>query len=63
MYKEPDFVTKYWDSLSVRMPKCCHTCSYFEKDDSFCTHFKSTPPEGFAATVNSCQSYFDDIPF
>ena len=61
MYKEPDYVTAYWAGL--KMPKCCHTCDSFKREESFCTKFKLIPPEEFAAIRDACPDYSDEIPF
>ncbi len=67
-HPEPDFVTAYKEWLKAGPPKCCHTCDHYGHERygdkaGYCREFNMEPPEEFAATVDECGSWTQEIPF
>lgn len=59
---EPDFVTSYKTWKAAGPPKCCHTCDHFGGRGE-CMVFDMTPPAEFAATVDQCDKWEEELPF
>jgi hypothetical protein len=67
-HPEPDFVTAYKEWLKAGPPKCCHTCDHYGQakyndPPGHCREFNMEPPEEFAATVDACASWTQELPF
>lgn len=60
--EEPDFV-KYWrERINTPVPKCCHTCEHLD-EDGLCILYDEEPPEDFAATIEACNDWIEELPF
>lgn len=59
---EPEFLKQWRDWIKLGAPRCCHTCEHF-KDDGRCAEFDMVPPPEFAATVDRCEQWEQEIPF
>ena len=59
---EPQFLIDYREWLKAGPPKCCHTCDHFNQS-GHCLAFDMTPPEDFAATVDACDKWEQELPF
>jgi len=59
---EPQFLIDYREWVKAGPPKCCFTCDHFNQS-GHCLAFDMTPPEDFAATLDSCDKWVDMIPF
>jgi hypothetical protein len=60
--KPPKIVTDYFNAKNIAVPKCCHTCWYYN-EKGFCKAFEQSPPEHFASEVDACQQWEQDVPF
>jgi len=64
--EEPEAVKEYRDRFKEialqKPPACCHTCEEYT-EDGYCRQFQMKPPEDFAATIDACPEYFEEIPF
>lgn len=61
-HAEPQLVTLYKEWVKAGPPRCCHTCEMYGSD-GLCTEFFMTPPEDFAADVDACPQWMQEIPF
>lgn len=59
---EPQFLIDYREWVKAGPPKCCFTCDYFNQS-GHCLAFDMRPPDEFAATVDACESYMEEVPF
>lgn len=61
-HNEPEIVKKYRASIAEPVPKVCHTCEHYSPNGA-CELFNQKPPEDFAATVDACKDWREEIPF
>jgi hypothetical protein len=61
-HKEPEVVTLYKEWVKAGPPKCCHTCEHYGTD-GLCIEYWMNPPEDFAASVNACDKWQQEVPF
>jgi len=61
-HKEPEVVTLYKDWVKAGPPRCCHTCEHYGTD-GLCIEYWMNPPEDFAASVNACDKWQQEVPF
>lgn len=61
-HKEPEVVTLYKEWVKAGPPRCCHTCEHYGTD-GLCIEYWMTPPEDFAASVNACEKWQQEVPF
>lgn len=59
--KTPQHVLDYERSKKIT-PQCCHTCENYDLK-GVCLRYRMTPPEDFAATIDACPDWIQDIPF
>lgn len=59
-YKEPESVIKW--RAGIKAPKCCHTCDEYDAQGKCMLHW-SDPPEEFAATLNACPDWIEEMAF
>jgi hypothetical protein len=59
---EPEFLKRWRDWIKAGPPRCCHTCEHY-KQGGRCAVFDMVPPPEFAATVNACHQWEQEIPF
>jgi hypothetical protein len=58
----PEFLKQWRDWIKAGPPRCCHTCEHY-KNDGRCAVFDMVPPAEFAATVDRCQQWEQEIPW
>jgi hypothetical protein len=58
----PEFLKQWRDWIKASPPRCCHTCEHY-KNDGRCAVFDMIPPAEFAATVDRCQQWEQEIPW
>ena len=61
-HKEPEVVTLYKECIKAGPPRCCHTCEHYGTD-GLCIEYWMNPPEEFAASVNACDKWQQEVPF
>ena len=61
-HKEPEVVTLYKEWIKAGPPRCCHTCEHYGTD-GLCIEYWMNPPEDFAASVNACDKWQQEVPF
>jgi hypothetical protein len=61
-HSEPEIVTQYRAAIKTPIPKVCHTCEHYGTD-GLCIEFFMKPPEEFAATVDGCPRWEQEVPF
>lgn len=61
-HAEPEVVRKYKEVVNNPPPRCCHTCAYYT-DEGQCSYYGMEPPEDFAATLDACPTYKQEVPF
>ncbi|MFN6301949.1 MAG: hypothetical protein ACK42H_07140 [Planctomycetota bacterium] len=61
-HKEPEVVTLYKEWVKAGPPRCCHTCEHYGTD-GLCIEYWMNPPEDFAASVNACDKWQQEVPF
>ena len=61
-HKEPEVVTLYKEWVKAGPPRCCHTCEHYGTD-GLCIEYWMNPPEEFAASVNACDKWQQEVPF
>lgn len=59
---QPEVVINWRKRLNEPIPRCCHTCDHY-LEDATCRVFGMSPPDDFAATMNVCESWEEEIPF
>lgn len=58
----PEIVQVYQQRKKEGPPRCCHTCDFYTQDGR-CMRYDMEPPQDFAATVDACDEYQEEIPF
>ena len=62
---EPEYLQRWRKAREIlgELPKCCHTCDFYEEDGG-CYRFKQKPPEEYAAYGSKdCDKYIEEAPF
>lgn len=60
--KQPEIVSAYYKAINTPVPKCCHTCEWYDSA-GVCGKFNAVPPESFTQEVNQCDDWMQEIPF
>jgi hypothetical protein len=60
--QEPEFIIQWREWLRAGPPKCCHTCEHYTVD-GLCVEFFMTPPEDFAASIDTCDKWMREVTF
>lgn len=61
-HEAPQFIKDYRAWVKAGAPACCHTCDFYESTGR-CAVFDMEPPEAFAASIDECKSYVQEVPF
>jgi hypothetical protein len=59
---EPEFLVQWRAWYEAGPPKCCHTCDHYSQSGE-CLAFDMRPPDDFAASVDECKDWIQEMPF
>lgn len=61
-HPEPDFLKQYWEWVRNGPPQCCHSCGEYD-DNGRCEAFDMEPPQEYTDTINTCEKWYQKVPF
>lgn len=59
---EPQIVRAWRQQVRGGPPRCCHTCDWY-RDDGTCAQYRQRVPDDFAARIDACPAWTEEIPF